>query len=376
MTAGYVYGYAGTPATVPLTSITPWQTWAYTDQAHAAALRSAGIKVTVYTTFWRNHSTDNPVIGYTDLAPGGAHAAAETKDCSGNPIYESSNGGGYASDARSSAALGHAQVVVNYKIGQYGSNYDSIFSDETGTFDGTTPPCNYDEQSYDQAVDSVHAQLNVPMFVNALGSKSAYALTLADAPDIIGAMCELCYGLNINGADTVDTSNHNQWQWVEDAEIGMIAKHKIFWDYARLSGDATTEIGLRTYVYASLMLTYDPNYVMFQEALQTPSGYPVMPEDGLVVEQPLTTATDVSGYAASGGAYFREFGACYYRGQFVNKCAVVVNPSPTASVPVPTTSYFHSMSLAGSGVLDGGTIGFTGPQVTQLAPTSAAILFP
>lgn len=376
MTAGFVYGYAGTPTTVPLSSITPWQTWAFTDVPHAALFRAAGIKVTIYSIFWRNHQTDNPIIGYTDLAPGGGHAAAEAADCNGNAIWDPIYGGGYASDARVSAAVGHAQVVANYKLGQYGSNYDALFSDEAGTFYGMPLPCNYNEQSYDQAVNSVHSALAVPMFVNALGSKSAYALTLADAPNILGAMCELCYGLNINGVDTVDTSSHGSWQWVENAEISMAAKHKIFWDYARLSGDPTAEIGLRSYVYASLMLTYDPNYVMFEEAFPTASGYPVMPENGLVVQQPLTTASSVDGYLAPGGAYFREYRACYYRGAFVNNCAVAINPSTTATVPVPSTSYFHSMALSGSGVLDGGTIGFTGPQVTQLAPASAVILFP
>jgi hypothetical protein len=114
---------------------------------------------------------------------------------------------------------------------------------------------------------------------------------------------------------------------------------------------------------------------MLQEAFQSGTGFPVMPESGLVAENPVTAAASIAGYQAAGGAYFREFGACYYRGNFVNNCAVAVNPG-TATVPVPSTSYAHSLVLSGGGVLDGGSVSFNGPTVSQLAPGSAVILFP
>lgn len=375
MTAGYIYGYAGTPATVPLSSITPWITWGVTDSAHAAILRSAGVKVAAYNIWWRNHTTDNPITGYTDLAPGGAHAAAEVSDCSGAPIWDTAYGGGYEADPRSSAALGHAQLILNYRLQQFGKNYDAMFSDQTGAVGGMGAPCNYDQASYDAATNAVHAALGVPIIVNALGSFSnpASGVDLTNPSNVIGAMCELCYARNTTGSDTIETGT--LWQNAENAEILMMSKQKIFWDYARLSGDPTTEIGLRTYAYASFLISYDPAYAMFQEALQSPSGFPVMPEVGLVPTQPLTTASSISGYVAPGGAYFREFGQCFYRGAFVSNCAVVINAG-NAPVPVPSTSYSHSMVLSGGGVLDGGTISLTGPAATSLAPGTAAILFP
>ncbi len=375
MTAGFVYGYAGTPSTVPLDTIAPWMTWAQTDQPHAAMLRGAGIKVAVYTVFWRDYAINNPILGYTDLAPGGAHAAAEARDCNGNVLTDPSYGGGYEADARNSAALGHAQVLINYVKNQFGTDYDAIYSDQTAAMGGMPAPCQYVQSTYDAAVNNVDASLGVPMLLNALGAFAdpSSAVDLTDPANVLGAMCELCYGKNTSGSDSVDTGT--RWQNIENAEIQVAAKHKIFWDYARLTGDPTAETSLRTYVYASFLLSYDPAYTMFEEALQTNSGFPVMPEVGLVAEQPLTTQSSVSGYVAPGGAYFREFAACYYRGAFVNKCAVAVNPG-TTSEPVPSTSYFHSMMLSGSGVLDGGTVGFTGPKVTQLVPGSAAILFP
>ncbi len=375
MIGGYVYGYAGTPTSVPVSTIQQWVNWAQTDEAHAALLRSAGLKVDIYTIFWRNHSTEIPSIGYTDLAPGGAHAAAEAKDCNGNAIYDSSYGGGYLADARVAAAAGHAQTVASYREREYAGNYDAIFSDDVGSMYGVTAPCNYDEQSFDNAINAVDSSLGVPIFVNALGNNAAYSLSLVNPSNVIGAMCEECYGNNSTGTDTVSTAGNGFWQHIENSEIGMVAAHKIFWDYARLSGNPALETGMRTYVYSSFLLTFDPAYTMFEEAFPTPSGLPVMPETGLVVLQPLSTASSVSGYLSSTGAYFREFGACYYLGAFVNKCAVVVNPGKT-SVSVPTTSYSHSMTLAGSGVLDGGTASFNGPQITALAPASGAVLFP
>ncbi|HZZ65306.1 MAG TPA: LamG-like jellyroll fold domain-containing protein [Candidatus Baltobacteraceae bacterium] len=376
LTAGFIYGYSGTPTTVPLSSIAPWISWAETDSLHAAMLRSAGIKVTAYNAWWRNYTIDNPNSGYVDLAPGGAHASAEAVDCSGNAIKDPNYGTGYIADARNAGALGHAQLVLNYRLKEFGSNYDAMFSDQTGSVSGITPPCNYSQPTFDAAVNAVHQALGVNIIINALGAftNPASAVDLTNPSNVIGAMCEECYGRNGGSGDSIETGV--SWQNVENAEILMMAKQKLFWDYARLSGDPTTETAYRTYAYASFLLGYDPGYAMFDEALTTNSGFPVMPEVGLVPMQPVTTASSVAGYAAQGGAYFREFAACYYKGAFVARCAVVVNPSTTSTVPVPSTSYTHSMTLAGSGVLDGGTVSFNGPQVSQLAPGTAAILLP
>jgi hypothetical protein len=375
MTADILYGYGGTPTTTSLSSVAPYLTWVQTSESYAPQIRAAGIKVDIYTNFWRNYTSDNPSVGYTDLKPGGAHAAAEALDCSSNAIYDSSYGGGYEADARTSDALAHAQVVTNYVENEYAGNYDAVFSDDSGSVWGITLPCNYSQSAYDAAVNAVHSSLGVTMWVNALGAapNPDSAVDLVQPGNVLGAMCEICYAGNSSAGDYIQTGT--AWQNVEQAEIDTAAAHKIFWDYARATGDPSSETALRTYVYASLLLSGDPSHVMLQEAFQSPTGFPVMPETGLVAEQPLTTSATVAGYQAAGGAYFRELAACYYRGAFVNKCAVAVNPS-AASAPVPTTSYSHSLVLSGGGVLDGGSAAFNGPAVSQLAPGTAVILFP
>jgi hypothetical protein len=375
MTADLLYGYGGTPTTTSLASVTPYVSWVQTSPSYASQIRAAGIKVDVYTNFWRNYSSDNPIVGYTDLEPGGAHAAAEAVDCSNNLIYDSSYGGGYEADPRTSAALGHAQTVVDYRLNEFSGNYDAIFSDDSGAVWGITLPCNYSESTYDAAVNSVHTSLAVPIWVNALGAppNPANAVDLVQPSNVLGAMCEICYAGNNGTSDFVQTGT--SWLNVENAEIGTVSQGKVFWDYARATGDPSTETALRTYIYASLLLSGDASHVMLQEAFASAAGFPVMPESGLVAENPLTTATSVSGYQASGGAYFREFGACYYQGNYVSNCAVAINPG-TGTVPVPSTSYNHTLMLTGGGVLDGGTIAFNGGAVTQLAPGTAVILFP
>lgn len=373
MTADILYGYGGTPASTSLSSVAPYVSWVQTDSNYAAAIRSAGIKVDVYTNFWRNYSTDNPNVGYQDLKPGGAHAAAEALDCSGAPIMDPNYGGGYEADARASAAAGHAQVVASYRLGEFHGNYDALFSDDTGALGNMPLPCSFDPSAYVTATNAVDQSLGVPVFVNTLGAGS-YPDTqvgYAQASNVIGAMCEECYAA-YNGSKVDYAIGGTTWQHTENAEIDMVQMHKIFWDYARAIGNPSSETGLRTFIYASFLLTYDPSYAMLQEAFQSGTGFPVMPETGLVPMNPTSTASTVSGYA-QGSVYMRTFADCYYRGTRIGSCAVVVNPSGSP-VSIPANSFTHAMSLSGGGVLDGGSASFSGAAVTSLGPDSGAVL--
>ncbi len=376
MTAAIVYGYAGTPASVPLASVKPYVTWAQTDEAYAAELRANGIKVDIYGNPWRNYLHDNPNIGYLDLKPGGAHAAAEAKTCSGTVIFDKTYSGGYEADAQKPAALGHVQTLMNYRMQEYRGNYDAIFTDDTDSMGGIPLPCGYVQSTYITKVNAIDSALKVKIFFNGFGNVAVPSsqIGLLAPSNVLGGMCEICLAGNdkTTGKDTIQTGG--RWQGIITAEILTVARHKIFWNYARPYNDAASEIPLRKYIYASFLLGYDPNYAMLQEAFHTNSGFAILPETGLVPMKPLTTATTVGGYLRSGGAYMREFGACYYRGVNKGKCAVVINPN-SSTVKVPTTAYAHSLELVGSGVLDKGYAAFTGGRVTSLAAATAAILF-
>jgi hypothetical protein len=219
----------------------------------------------------------------------------------------------------------------------------------------------------------VHQSIGARIFVNTLGAGTYpdQQVPYAQASNVIGAMCEECYAA-YNGSKVDYAIGGTTWQHTEDAEIAMVSMHKIFWDYARAIGDPSAETGLRTFIYASFLLTYDPSYAMLQEAFQSATRFPVMPETGLVPMNPATTASSVSAYA-KGGVYMRDFADCYYRGARIGGCAVVVNPG-SSSASVPANSYTHAMALSGGGVLDGGSASFTAPAVTSLGPDSGAIL--
>ena len=381
LTAGLVYVYGGTSTSVSIASMAPYLSWAQTGPTYGAALRSAGVKVDVYTNFWKNYTTDNPNVGYVDLKPGGAHAAAEVKSCSGTVEHESIYGGGYVANALSSEATAHAQVVVNYREAEFGGNYDAVFSDDTGSLDGDILPCGYTYSGYQAGTAKVLAALGKPVFINGINAANDAVgqVGFTTASNVLGGMCEGCisyWATNASGAKFDAVRQTTKWEDEENAEALMASRHKIYWAYARAIGDASSETALRTYTYASFLLTYDPNYSMLQEVLKTPSGFEVFPETGLVPMNPVTTASSTSGYLRSGGAYMREFGNCYYRKADKGRCAVVVNPSYTSSVSIPTTAYHHKMSLSGYGVLDGGSVAFNASAPSSLAPGTAAILFP
>lgn len=376
MTAANVWGYGGVPTSVPISTVKPYVTWVQTSPSYAGEMRSNGLKVDVYENFWRNYSSDNPAVGYTDLEPGGAHAPAEAKTCTGSTIYDSTYGGGYEADARSSYAAGHAQVFNDYRIKPYNGQYDAIFSDDTGAMGGLPLPCNWSLSSYQSATNAVHASLKVPVFVNTLGAAAdpVNQVGYANASNVIGAMCEICFAA-YNSSDVDYPQTGTYWQDIENAAIQLVANHKIFWDYARAIGNPSTETSLRNYIYASFLLSYSPSYSMLQEAFKSTYDFPVMPETGLVPESPLTTASSVTGYHTATGAYMRQFGACYYRGVYKGKCAVVVNPTGS-TVTMPTTAYSHSMVLSGGGVLDGGSVSFGGTRPSSLGPAQGVVLFP
>jgi hypothetical protein len=365
------YGYNGVSTSVPLSFQSKYVTWAYTGSAYGAAYHAAGIKALTYTNYWRNYTIEKPVVDYTDIAPGGADASAESKTCSGAPVYDPKYGGGYLNDPRTARAVDHALLV----IGQHKAYRDALASDDTGVTGGVNgTPCNYNYNTWIAATNAVNAKIGLPMFINALngwaiGGNSVTQVQLTQPANILGAQCEMCYA---NNGGAIGGKN---WTLQETAEVGMVRAHKIFWDYARNTTSAPYAQSLRTYVLASFLLTYDPNYAMLEEAFATPTDFEVMPETQLVPLQPLTTASDVAGYVSSGGAYWRQFGACYYKGAFVGKCAVAVNPGST-SVSLPANSFSHSLTVSGSDIYDGGSASTAGPKVSALGPLTGAVLFP
>jgi hypothetical protein len=311
---------------------------------------------------------------YTDIAPGGTNAAAEAKTCTGAAVTDTRYGLGYLNDPRTSKSVAHALFVIS--LHQVNNEpYDALASDDTSAVGGTNAlPCNYNYSTWVSSTNAVNAAIKQPMLINALnawvvGGTPVTQVQTTQPSNVLGGQCELCYA---NDAGAVIGKN---WVNQENAEIAVVHSHKLFWDYARNMTTASSAYKLRTYVLASFLLTYDPTYAMLQVGFATPSKFPIMPEMQLVPLNPTTYSSSVTGYQRSGGVYWREYANCYYKGSFVGKCAVAVNPSST-SVALPANSYRHSLTVSGSDVYDGGTATMSGPQLSSLGAASGAILFP
>ncbi|HTX02799.1 MAG TPA: hypothetical protein VMD07_03895 [Candidatus Acidoferrales bacterium] len=359
---------------------------------------------------------------YNNIAPGGPDASAEAKDCSGNPITVK-NHTGYLSDPYQTATL---QLYDNDVTTQYNysSEYGIVYLDDIGYAynDNNAVPCNagtvWTQPSASAAYAAMISAITVlnlasghaspsfllntlyPMMVETSESASllSTALDALTAPANVFALnCEGCYADTINPAVGTNTSGEiaNQWTLVQDAAITLVNLHKVFWlqDQDSVSRGTTSYAG-RTYAFASFMLTWDPNYTVYQnDYYGTPSDgvHPnstnpqihVFPEEELTAYNPLvsypSTASGISALKDSGGTYVREYANCYYDGTSIGACAFVVNPdSSSHAKPALHGTYSHTMVVGSQlDVLDGGTVSMTGAAIPATIPAlTGYILLP
>lgn len=355
----------------------PYLSWAYPLYSKMTATYQAGIHTIVYIN---PVMPQTPAYEYNEL--NGAYSSVRAADCSGNTITTYS-GKGLLADPRSLSASAYYADSVNWtiqnKLVPYGSthSYDAMFIDNNGPLYGASAmPCNYDAGTWGQAFDNAISSVNQQFVTNSLAASETQSQTFVNrlsAPNVIGGMFEECF-------------SDGRWTAEETSQIQTVALLKSqgkpagpgWWCYLdNTSADGATAIPQRLFAYASFLLTYDPNYSLFQESYATsPSTFQVFPESGFVPLNPASTPSAISQLQSGSGVYVQSYGACYYRGGLVGRCEIAVNPgTSTASVPNPA-GLAHTMVVTGDGVLDGGSVTFGGPAVTSLAPQTAAILVP
>lgn len=237
-----------------------------------------------------------------------------------------------------------------------------------------------DEAAAGGSVAIVYNGLGTSIHPNPSRTPQAFGLNVVAA----GGMAENCYSRqpasSPNNPDPPPEPAHgSQWLATENIELGMAAAHKLFVCNANSGGhtSAETQTVLRTYVIASVLLTYDPATTILDEAFKPASGFEVFPESAIVALQPLVPApSDISGLDMS-GVYARQYATCYVAGKLIGSCAAVVNPSVTATYPFPFAgTYTGTLKIVGGGVLDAGArIKFVSGVPGSIAPRSAAIAF-
>jgi hypothetical protein len=376
LTADYLGGSDGTHA-IPWSKAAPYLTWAETDWEDASAIHRAGIKTMDYLAPNRIEP-GNPL--YTDDEKAFAHT------CGGARIYDQWDELlEWVTAPASSSMRGIFSRYVKWLKSE--ATFDAIFEDEAGAltayeqYDPFKPtfPCRYSNERWLRDEIGLNQAPSLPILFNGLnelnGDDPSLSIRLLAGSNTIGGNYEGCYN------DAWDPKE-NGWLWrdVENTELRVVRRRKLFECMLRSTTPAADAIGVRIYAYASFLLTYDRYTSIYWTYFKTPSGLHVMPETQLVATSPLRPAPPMIGtLRLPSGAFVRQYRHCYVTGREVGPCAAVVNPDTGTSYPFPPElkeKYHHTLVLRGAGVLDGGTISIEGPAPpARIGAVEALIVF-
>ena len=370
-----ILGESGGPNLDP-SQVVQWVDYTMTKQADSRVAHGLGMKTIMYT---------NPNL----TGPGNLiHTNDETTyahDCKGNRIEMIGNNL-QLMNVYSSHLWSLWPSAVNQMMGWNGGGaYDYIFEDNADSVAGnklTSMPCNFDQNGWTNNTNTLDSDLGYPIIYNGLShvpqGSSSPAPAIGLNPTASGGMGEDCYvGRTPTGYHYVPN-----WLGMENTELQMQAQNAIFICHGDAYAQASSSDALRTYFYASFLLSYDLADSVVNTEFLTPSKVTVMPEVQLVPESPLVpTPQSIDGLQQPSGVYGREYASCYLAGQLIGACSVAVNPNnpgkgPPLAYPWPG-KYTHTMTMSGAGVYDGGTVGIAGPAPpSDMAGGTAVIAFP
>jgi len=364
-TADYWGGYAGTK-TVPAQVAGRALSWAETNAEGSNSIQPYGVKTMMYT---------NPNRVGPREATFGPDEDEYAHNCSGERVHPDSVHTDLVMTNPHSDALAKMWRI---SVGRHeiGSHFDAIFEDEAaGTAYAVDQPCRYDFDDWLRGEIDLQRKLGSPVIYNGLSDfyNHGPAREMALNATAIGGMEEECYA-------TIRSEHRVAgWQWVasEETEFRMAQAGKYFFCYGRDLTPADQAYDSRLYVYASFLLTYDPNTSVLWGYYKTPSGGHVMPETQLVALDPIVRdVRRIDQLRTAGGAFERRYRQCYVGGRSVGPCVTAVNPDSNAAHDVDLRGYGRTLTLHGSGIFDGGTIAINNSVAPRtLAPLQAVIAF-
>lgn len=353
---------------------TPWLDFVTTDAQDSMAMHQAGLTVVFYSNPNRQGPGD-PM--YVDDESMFAH------DCSNNRIDSLGVGQGkYLTQPSSTLLAGNWDTYVQRML-LNGSWFDYVFEDKADDIDKTSAtPCNWDQNKWSTWSNGLDQALTQRIIFNSLSHTSSLGGQPHVSPSIAliattaGGMSEDCYVKNDN------TLRYKiSWQATELTEIQMAQAHKYFVCNGGMNLDGASNVTARIYQFASYLLTYDPSTTILETQFATYSGLTVYPESQLIAKNPvLPEPSDPLSMLQSGGAFGRQYKACYFHSNYVGPCAAVVNSNqvgrPAVAFPWLST-YHHTLLVSGAGIIDGGTATTNGPAPpTTLDSGTAVIAFP
>lgn len=362
LTADYLGGYAGTHK-VPFAAAAPYLSWAEIDVKDANAISALGIKTIDYTD-------PNRVAQGDPLYLRDESAYAHT--CEGARISRDYRAG-VKQQLLDPASPRLQSAYRAYLRGQAGSgHFDAFFYDDANNLYGMNgKPCNFSEHAWLAATMRQIAGLGFPIIYSNLDAPGMTALN-ADR-NVLGGLLEECY--TRSSEPTAPYTSGELWMEHENIELHMAHDRKLLFCYNNDTEQASGAEGPRLYTLASFLLTYDPATSVLWEYFQSPSGFHVLPESGFVALDPLRAAPhDIGELRRAGGAFGREYAACYLRGAPLGACAVAVNPDPSRTAPFPFAGYRRSLRVEGGSIADGGQAQISAAALARsLAPLRAVI---
>ena len=359
------------------TAFARYLTYAYPLYQQFGRVQGAGIKTVLYVNPLMPEPGERFEFPAVTKQP-----KLQAKDCSGNPV-RAYNGTSYLLDVMHPDARtavrgivdGYVDMVRRENTGA-SNPVDLVFVDNANSFYGVQPmPCNFDQDDWTAGVERALSLVPYPTVIN----------TLSVRPWVVPKKVQALHGRTITGLMYEACFTDTQWSAEEIAQILTLDTlrrlHKPagagFWCYVNgklTQHEASDVTAQRLFEYASFLLTYDPQYSVYQTAYASPpSTFKVLPETQFVPMLPATSPKDISDLRMPSGAYVQRYEYCYYRRALLGSCEVAVNPD-SGTEDIPTGGYRHSATLSGDGVLDGGKMSFNGPLVDDLAPGTAAIL--
>lgn len=342
-----------------------WVTWAATDDRYAAAIHAAGIKTTFYVDPHRISANGFPMDHATP-----SDESAYYHNCDGSRVRTSYDGkltqdvGDPASPALNAFFNGYIDAHQR----KTGHAYDAVWEDDAGPlsefyqpFVQPLPGCWYpgdDRYDAEQRAFDAHAHLPViyENLANHHGGTESKSVALVGSPNVVAGLLEFCFANGYGGNDPRAKESGEIWTVEENTVLDVLAERRMLVCYNYPSSAATPQaIDQRGYIFASLLLTFDPERSVLAEQVETPSGVPVEPEAAFVPLDPVVAQPrTIAGLRTATGVYGREYRACYVRGKPIGACAIVVNPNPILPLPFPWRgAYSRTLQISGRGVIDG-----------------------
>ena len=366
-TADYI-GYGGS-SSITASQVASHLTWAETDSGRAGELSSAGVKTMEYVDPFRQSPKD-PLYN--------SNSSTFSSDCSGNRIKihytgETSNVVQYLMKPSSSSLV---DILNGWENGEESRGHiDAFYFDDVDDLGGVpTNPCHVTQGDWDASNASFIQASARPVIFSGL-ALSSDAATLLDKSNAEGGVVEECYSRTSQPTPPYTTGEF--WKHNENLELAAASAGKRFFCYNNSNATASSSVPLRSYVYASFLLTYSSSSSVLWDMFSTVSGFHVLPETELVPSNSrVATPSSVDALKSSSGVYVREYGACSLGGNSIGRCAAIVNSDSSAAHALPSlsTSYAHTLSLSGSGVLDGGTASAAGAAPPAKIPPETGII--